>query len=167
MGAKRSTSLFAVAIIAGAVAGCGSSSKSSGTIPKADFIKRVDAICGTYNAQTRAIPFPNVDPNKATKAQLPQFAATLNKLSSLLHAERSQIAAVPKPDKDAALFAQGFAGFQAQISPVDKAAAAASSGNPAAFRAAAKALNGPPPGSAQARAAVKKFGLKVCGARRG
>jgi hypothetical protein len=164
MGAKTRSSLAAVALVSGAVAGCGSSSK---TIAKADFIKRADAICAASNQQTNVIPFPNVDPTKATKAQLPQIAAALNKLSAAQRAEAAKLKALPDPDRDAALFHRALAGFEQQIAQVATAGQAASSGNASAFHAAARTLNSPPPGAAQARANAKQFGLKVCGARGG
>src|SRR5437879_1972467 len=103
MGAKTGTSLLTAAVLASIVAGCGGSSKSSSTstssstIAKAEFIKRADAICAASAQQTRAIQFPNVDPTKATKAQLPQLALPLSRLSVAFHVEATTLSRLPAP----------------------------------------------------------------------
>jgi hypothetical protein len=143
-------------VLAAATAGCGSSgSTSSGskTVPKAQIISRGDAICSKLD-KTVGAP-PNIDPAKATGKQLRQFVPFLTKNAAVISSEVSQVSALGKPDKDAALFNQVLTDGRNASSYFREAATAAAAGNRGAFLAAFKKLMAQTPRG-------KAFGFRHC-----
>jgi hypothetical protein len=153
-------------MLAATVAGCGSSSMK--TIPKADWIKRADAICAGATKTRNAIPFPRVNPASATKAQLQmQIGPYLAKLIPSQQSTHDQVAALPSPDSGKATITGALANVQKSIDQFKALTRSANAGDVATFRKQFAALNAPSsPGNA-ASAQVKAFGLKVCGQQNG
>lgn len=143
-------------VVATAAAGCGSSSSTtsgSKTVPKAQIISEGDAICSKQD-KTVGTP-PNIDPAKATGRQLREFVPFLTKNAEVISSEVSQVSALGKPDKDAALFNQVLADGRNAASYFREAATAAAAGNRNAFLAAFKKLMAQAPRG-------KAFGFQHC-----
>jgi hypothetical protein len=143
-------------VVAAAAAGCGSSgSTTSGskTVPKAQIISRGDAICSKLDKSIGS--GPNIDPAKATGKQLVGLAPFLTKSADVISSEVSQVSALGKPDKDAALFNQVLADGRTAASYSREAATAAVAGNRSGFLAAFKKLMAQTPHG-------KAFGFQHC-----
>ena len=122
-------------------------------MPKAQIISRGDAICSRLDKTIGT--GPNVDPAKATGKQLMQLAPFLTKNAAVISSEVSQVSALGKPDKDAALFNQVLADGRTAASYFREAAIAAAAGNRSAFLAAIKKLMAQTPHG-------KAFGFQHC-----
>jgi hypothetical protein len=126
-----------------AVAGCGSSGSSgSKTVPKSQIISKGDAIRSRLDKTVG--PGPKIDPTTATRKQLVRLAPFLTKNADVISSEVSQVSALGKPDKDAALFNQVLADGRASASYFREAAAAAAEGNRSGFLAAFNKLMADP-----------------------
>ena len=122
-------------------------------MPKAQIISRGDAICSKLDKSIGS--GPNIDPAKATGKQLVGLAPFLTKNADVISSEVSQVSALGKPDKDAALFNQVLADGRAAASYSREAAAAAAAGNRSGFLAAFKKLMAQTPHG-------KAFGFQHC-----
>jgi hypothetical protein len=140
-----------VVLAAATLAACGSSSKK--TIPKAQLISKGDAICTRLEAGIG--PGPNINPAKATPAQLKSLAPFLTKNANVVKAEVDQVGALGTPDKDAAEFKQILADGRTVANEFQAAATASAAGDRKAFLAAFTVLMNTP-------SRGKQFGFKKC-----
>lgn len=142
-----------------AIDGCGSSSSgssSSKTVPKAEIIREGDAICRKAIKQVTAAP-PTLDPTHATPAQIKTVAPFFRQVAASTQSSVNQIAALGKPDKDAALLDQALAEGRTAAANSLAVADAAQRGDRRALIAAFRKSQQPSGGKA-----AKKFGFKVC-----
>jgi hypothetical protein len=137
-----------------ALAACGSSGTK--TVPKAQIISKGDVICTNARKLVTATA-PNVNPVQATSTQIKALAPILRQITASTQASVNGIAALGTPDKDAALLSRLIAGGRRSIADDTAAAAAAQSGDVAAFRAAFARAQGD-----SGAALAKQFGFKVC-----
>jgi hypothetical protein len=112
-----------------------------------------DAICSKLDSTIG--PGPNIDPTKATGKQLIGLAPFLTKNADVISSEVSQVSALGKPNKDAAVFDQVLADGRAAASYFREAAAAAAVGNRSGFQAAFTKLMAQNPHG-------KAFGFRHC-----
>jgi hypothetical protein len=154
---QQAATRLLVCASAAALAACGSS--GSKTVSKAEIISKGDAICRKATSQITASP-PNGDPAQATSAQLKASAPFFQQLSNSTRTSVSQIAALGKPDKDAALLDKLLANGRTSAANSQAAGQAAQRGDVKAFRVAFAKRQG---GSGSALA--KQFGFKVCAQR--
>jgi hypothetical protein len=163
MTSKHAGSVLALMAIAGTLGACGSSSSSSKTIPKAQFIARADSICLNGQLRTNAIPAPKSNPATATKAQLPRWATFFAALAASLQTDHTALAALPKPDSGATQITQALADLQLYITQLSALGKRAAAGDLPGFQALFAQLNSPSSSAAKASQLAKQFGLKVCG----
>jgi hypothetical protein len=133
---------------------CGSSSPK--TVPKAEIIRKGDAICRNAVKQVTAAP-PTIDPTRATAAQIKGIAPFFRQVAASTQTSVSQIAALGKPDKDAALLERILAGGRTAVADNLAVANAAQKGDRTALRAAFAKSQGD-----SGRKLAKQFGFKVC-----
>lgn len=147
--------LIVVAGIAAIVlASCGSSSSSSKTLPKAQFISNADAICAR-ELKTVSAPAPNFNPSTASAAQIKSAAPFLRQQATAVHNTVNQVAALGKPDTDQALLQRLLADGRTSAVELSAAAGAAAKGDK---QAVLTTLSKTPDDNALA----KRFGFKVC-----
>ena len=143
----RGMTLAAPLILVLVAAGCGSSSKSTPALTKAEFLKKGNAICKNGNQQINAAAKKTFPKNKKpSQAQLTQFATRT--LAPTIQAEISGVKALGAPQGD-----------EAQVKAmVDSAQAALDKGkkNPALLAGNNNLF-------AQSNKLTKAYGLTACG----
>lgn len=131
---------------------------AASTIPKAQLIRRGDAICEKGNATIGKVKAPNFDPAHATAKQLKSGATFADTLAKTIGSEVRDVAALGTPDSDAATFSKAIADSRAYVASLRGQADAAKAGDVRGFRAAMKDDDADQSGTLLAR-----FGFKVCG----
>jgi hypothetical protein len=127
------------------------------TIPKAELIKRGDAICKKGNRRITLTP-PSGDPAHITPDQLRAAAPFLRQELRVNAAEVRQVAALGMPDRDKATFKRAIALSRQMLRWVRKEVAAAEAGDVAAFHVAMRHDSGQ-----AASQTLARFGFRVCG----
>jgi hypothetical protein len=130
------------------------------TIPKAQLIKRGDAICAKGNRGLTLAPPAGMDPMHPTPAQLRAAAPFLHQLSVVVGGEVRKVSALGAPDQDRALFERGMRGARRMVRGMRAQAAAAKAGDLDAFATASRRSNHH--GDVSGRQ-LAQFGFKVCG----
>src|SRR5947209_17088651 len=120
---------FSVAALA--LAGCGSSKKSttSTTTPtaaltQAQLARKADAICQKYDAQVAKLgqQLPRTNPATANAAQIKVFAQFLNARANAIRTEVAQVRALGAPQTGAASLSQLLAGGEHSAAQLSAAA---------------------------------------------
>jgi hypothetical protein len=149
-----------VALVAAVAAGGTTPSLATATAkttPKAQLIKRGDAIC-TKGSRRITLSPPSADPVHATPAQLRAAAPFLAQLTTVIGDEVRQVAALGPPDRDQALFARAIATSRVMVKWMRREAAAAKAGDVKAFHRASQHDSG----ELSARL-LARFGFRQCG----
>jgi hypothetical protein len=136
-----------VAVAVAALAGCG----GGGTLSKADFVSRADAICKRYSARIKAIPQPK------SPAGIPRF---VERALPLTRKELAELRALRPPAKDAGTVRRILDEFERTIEAGRKLSAAVQKNDRGAFDRANLA------GSKAARTAdrlARAYGFRSCG----
>lgn len=151
---NRLALIVVASISAVLLASCGSSSSSSKTLPKAQFIARADTICAK-ELKTVSAPAPNFNPATASTAQIKSVAPFLRQQATAIHNGVTEIAGLGKPDQDQALLERLLADGRLSAVELSAAADAAAKGDKQGVQAAISK-------SPDDNALAKRFGFKVC-----
>ena len=148
-----------VAILAAVAAGgtAAQAATATKTIPKAQLIKRGDAICTAGNRGLTLSP-PSGDPEHMTPDQLRAAAPFLRQGLRVNASEVRQVAALGLPDRDRATFKRAIALSRRMLKWVRKEVAAAQAGDVQAFLQASRHDTG-----RAASRTLARFGFRVCG----
>jgi hypothetical protein len=155
----RSKSLCVALAAAAAASGTAAplATATTKTTPKAQVIKRGDAICAKGNQRITLSP-PTGDPDQITPDQLRAAAPFLHQLATVVADEVRQVAALGPPDHDRALFNRAIATSRVMVRWMRREAVAAKAGDVEAFHAASRRDSGE-----LATHLLVRFGFRVCG----
>lgn len=159
------TRTIGVALVATIAAAGGTTAAQAGTtttktIPKAQLIKRGDAICTKGNQRLTLAPPADMNPMHPTVDQLRAAEPFLRQLSVVIGGEVRHVSALGTPDEDRALFERGMRGARRMVRGMREQAAAAKAGDVDAFLAASKRSDHQ--GAVSGRR-LARFGFEVCG----
>lgn len=126
-------------------------------IPKAQLIKRADAICTKGNRHITLQP-PQFDPAHPTADQLRSAAPFLHQLAHVIGGEVTAVRALGIPDPGAAAFRRAMTESRHLVHDMRAQARAARAGDVPAFLAASRRADANTSGPQLAR-----FGFRVCG----
>lgn len=147
--------------LAAAVAASGTAASlataTTKTMPKAQLIKRGDAICAKASRRITLSP-PAADPDHATPDQLRAAAPFLRQTATVVADEVRQVSALGPPDRNRALFTRAISTSRVMVKWMRREAAAAEAGDVAAFHEASRHDSGE-----QAAHLLVGFGFRVCG----
>jgi hypothetical protein len=127
------------------------------TIPKAQLIKRGDAICTKGNRGLTLAP-PAGDPEHVTPDQLRAAVPFLRHGRRVNAGELRRVTALGRPDRDRATFERAMALSRRMLKWTRKEVAAAQAGDVEAFLEASRHDTG-----RAASRALARFGFRVCG----
>src|SRR5947209_1425726 len=106
MGSRRLVASVMVASCTALFAACGG---GSSTIARADYVKRANAICKKYNAQTKAI---------APKSEA-ELKPAIHKGVQIIAKETAELRALPKPDSSADKYAKLYDAVDQEFATLD------------------------------------------------
>jgi hypothetical protein len=155
----RSKTLCVAAVAAVAASGTAAQAATSTTkvIPKAQLIKRGDAICKKGNRGLTLAP-PAGDPEHVTPDQLRAAVPFLRQGLRVNGGEVRRVSALGVPDRDRAAFKRAIALSRQMLKWTRKEVAAAQAGDVGAFLQASRHDTG-----RAASLALARFGFRVCG----
>lgn len=148
--------LAAIAVPALALGGGGSgaAAKPPTAAAKQAFIRRADAICASHRHEFSR---PPMNPEQATKRDLPALARWTAHTSIVFHEGRRDLQRLGTPPADARLWQRSLVAIDSSLVELSKAISAALDGNAKAFRRAFAATD-----SFGGHELQAQFGLKVC-----
>jgi hypothetical protein len=148
---------LAAAVAASGTAASLATATATKTTPKAQLIKRGDAICAKASRRITLSP-PSGDPDHITPDQLRAAAPFLHQLATVVAGEVRQVAALGPPDRDRALFERAIATSRVMVKWMRREADAAKAGDVDAFHRASRHDSG----ELSARL-LARFGFRTCG----